>query len=386
MRCLLKKIMRKILVITGTRAEYGLLSSTIEEIQKSDSLELHLLVTGMHMLPEYGMSIEDIKKDGVPIACEVPVDSSDDMLGALAKEIEGIRDYCKQVEPDLILVLGDRDEAFAGAIVGGHMNIPIAHIHGGDSTGFIVDGAIRSSITKFAHLHFVVCEKSRQNVLALGEEEEKVHLVGAPGIDILRNTTLPTRTEIAKELDLDEEKDWVLFLQHPTPFDPTPLEEQIKTPLGVLADEPELEKVVVYPNSDTGTDTFIEAIDAYKEDEAFHIFKNIPRHMYIGLMGEVAIMMGNSSSGVIESGYLKAPTINIGGRQLNRERGRNVVDVPNEIDVIKEAVAKVQTEEFKQVCEEEVSVYGDGTAGEQIVKILEEVDMESLFLKKDIYA
>ncbi|MFH1551787.1 MAG: UDP-N-acetylglucosamine 2-epimerase [bacterium] len=377
---------RKILVVTGTRAEYGILKPVIDAIKSSKKLESRLLATGMHTLKKYGLTINEIKKDKIAINCVVKIKEKDDMLTALSKEIVGIKKYCEKNRPDLILVLGDRDEAFAGVITGGHLGIPIAHIHGGDFTAGIIDGAIRDSITKFSHLHFTACKKSYQRVLSLGEHKQSVFLVGSPSIDGLKKEKYLNKKQLAKDLKLDLSKKWLLFLMHPAPFEKEEIKKQIFLPLKAINTLKDYEKLIIYPNADTGTSIFIKEINNYKTKNDFHIFKNLSRIQYLSLLKSVEFLMGNSSSGIIESSYFKIPVINIGNRQKNREKGQNVIDTGYQINNILKAIKLVSTKKFKEKCKKAQNPYGLGHASIKIVKILEKINFDTLFFKPSTYA
>lgn len=376
---------KKILVITGTRAEYGLLKPVIDEIKTSSKLELRLLVTGMHTLKKYGLTINEIKKDKIPMACVVKINENDDMLTALSKEIIGIKKYCEKNRPDLILVLGDRDEPFAAAIVSGHLGIPVGHIHGGDLTTYVVDGAIRDSITKFSHLHFTACKSSYQKVISLQEDRQTVFLVGAPGLDNLKKIKTLNKLELAKKLNIDTERPWLLFVMHPTPFEKLSFKKQVSYPLRAIAQLKNYEKIVIYPNSDTGSNTFIKEINKYRKKKSFHIFKNLPRFQYLSLLKSIDFLLGNSSSGITESTYFKLPAINIGNRQKGRERGENIIDTNYQINNILKVIKQLQTEKFKIRCKKTRNPYDQGGASKKIVEILEKINYKNLFYEKFSY-
>ena len=380
---MVKNKKNKILVITGTRAEYGLLKSTIDGIRSSKTLSLCLAVTGMHNLAEYGKTINDIKKDGVPIAHVVPIAESDDMLNVLSKEIVGIKKVCLKERPSAVLVLGDRGEQFAGAIVGGHLKIPVFHIHGGDVSGYLVDEYIRHAITKFSHLHFTASRKSYERVIKLGEEKWRVFKVGAPGLDALRKTEYFTKQFLADKLKLDINKEWLIVLQHPTPLDKIAIREQIvptlKAVSGISA-----EKIVIYPNNDTGSSEFIKEIKKYKN---FHLYKNLERQTYLSLLKNADALIGNSSSGIIEAGFFHLPVVNIGNRQLGRECGRNVMHADYNQAQIKTAILRSLSEGFKRLSRNLNNPYGSGRAGRTIVNIMEKnIKKPELFYKKFTYA
>lgn len=378
--------MKKILVITGSRAEYGLLRSTIDAIQKSEKLELLLLVTGMHTLQCHGMTLHDIERDNLPHVV-VAIREDDDMLMSLTKEIQGIRDVVGREHPDLIVVLGDRDEPFAGAIVGGHLNIPVAHIHGGDVTGLVVDEYIRHSITKFSHLHFPASQKSADRILQLGEEPSRVFVVGAPGIDRLRSISFVSKEAVGKRFGLDPKKKWLLAVHHPTPFDPVPFKDQVQPLLTVLEKQGDCERIVILPNSDTGSDVFFREYGAVQGKPGFHVLQNVPHDDYLHLLKYSDALVGNSSSGIIEAGFAHLPVVNIGTRQRGRERGENVIDTGYTEEDISAALTQALSPEFKEICLRGTGPYGNGTAGEEIVRIIEKhIDDPTLRYKKFTYA
>ncbi|MDP3900339.1 MAG: UDP-N-acetylglucosamine 2-epimerase [bacterium] len=377
---------KTILVVTGSRAEYGLLKSTVKEIIASKKLELKLLVTGMHTLKKYGLTINEIKKDKLPIANVVKISEKADMADALAQEIVGIKKYCQKNRPDLILVLGDRDEPFAAAIVGGHLGIPVGHIHGGDVSGVVVDDYIRHSITKFSHLHFTASKYSQQRVLKLGEENWRVFNVGAPGWDSLKEEKFLSRQELADKFNLDKNRKWFLVLQHPAPLENISVAEQIKPTLKAIAGY-EAEKIIIYPNSDTGSELVIKEINKYQGKSNYHLYKNLNRVIYLSLFKHCDVLIGNSSSGIIESGFFRLPTVNIGNRQLGREADKNVIHVNYNQADIKKAIELALADNFKKKIKVGKNIYGNGSAGKKIVKILENMTYDyKLLAKKFTYA
>jgi UDP-hydrolysing UDP-N-acetyl-D-glucosamine 2-epimerase len=376
----------KILVITGTRAEYGLLKSTIKNIESSKILSLCLVVTGMHTLKKFGYTLSDVEKDKFKIDHVVQISEDDDMLDSLNKEIEGIKNICIFEKPKGILVLGDRDEPFAGAIVGGHLKIPVFHIHGGDVSGYSIDEYIRHAITKFSHLHFTVSKKSHERVIKLGEEEWRVFNVGAPGLDNLRKQQHFSKKQLSEKLNLDKNKKWIMVLQHPTSLENISIRNQIdpvlKSTSKVLA-----EKIVIYPNSDMGSNIFIHEIEKYRKNKKFHIFKNLDRTIYLSLLKNSDLLIGNSSSGVIESGFFHLPVINVGNRQLDRECGKNIIHVDYTQKEINEAIEKALSPAFIHMCNIAKSPYVGVRVAEKIVKIIEKnINNPRILYKKFTYA
>lgn len=373
---------KKILVITGTRAEYGYLRPVLKEIKRSKKLDLRLLVTGMHTLKRHGRTINEIKKDNMPIAAVVPVHERDTMLESLAKEIRGIERYCTKERPDIILVIADRDEQFAGAIVAGHLGIPLVHISGGDTTGYVVDEVIRHAITKFAHIHFPSTMESAKRLRMLGEESWRIHPVGSTTFDELRRQTLPSRATIARELSLEEKKKWLLVIQHPTPLDPTPLEEQLAPTLRALQTF-DAEVIIIYPNSDTGGAAFIRAIEKLRTSDA-HVYRSLPRSTFMALLKHADVLIGNSSAGILEAGYFKTPVVDIGGRQKGRERGVNVLHAPYDEHKIEAAIRRALSSAFARIARKTHHPYDRGNASEKIVRILLRLKINEKLLRKEI--
>lgn len=375
---------KTVLVITGTRAEYGLLRPTMHAIAKSKKLTLRVLVTGMHTLKTYGNTQAQVRVD-FPNAFLVPIGKNDSMTAALAKEIIGIGAYCAKKRPDLILVLGDRDESFAGAIVGGHQGIPVAHIHGGDKTGLVVDEYIRHATTKFSHLHFAATKKSARRIQKLGEESWRIFTVGGPGLDEMRTFSFKSKKAIAKKYGLSTEMPWIFLLHHPTSFDPVGYREQIRPLLRAVARVPG-EKIIGYPNADTGTNTFMKEIETYRGTPHMHVYKSMPRHEYLNLFKYASVLVGNSSMGIIDSSFFNVPTVNVGNRQAGRECGSNVVHAGYGEASIKYAIARATNPAFRRKIAHSRSPYGDGHAAEKIVRAIERnIARADLFRKKLTY-
>ncbi|MBI5456403.1 UDP-N-acetylglucosamine 2-epimerase (hydrolyzing) [Candidatus Kaiserbacteria bacterium] len=364
---------KSILVITGTRAEYGLLYETIQALQKSQRLSMRLLVTGMHTVRKYGYTLQGIRRDNIPIACVVPIHEHDTMLQAFAKEVLGIDAYCVKTRPDMILVLGDRGEPLAGAVVAANLNIPVAHIHGGDTSGITTaDELVRHSITKLSHLHFPVSPASAKRLRALGEESWRIHMLGAPGIEHIASARFPSRAAVARKHGLDPQKQWILVVHHPTPFEKVPMEKQIRPLLSSLTSQQRHEeKIIVYPNTDTGSAVFIREIDRVRNEPRVHVYPNLERDEYLHLFRHSACIIGNSSSGIIESTPLHVPSITIGSRQDGRSRGKNVISASYDASSIERALRKALGATFASRTKNAKSPYGSGNVGSSIVKRLE---------------
>lgn len=377
---------KTVLIVTGGRADYGLLRPVMHEVMKSKKLTLKVLATGMHTLKKYGYTLNFIKADKIPIASVVSVSERDTMLESLAKEIRGINTYCERYRPDLILVLGDRDEAFAGAIVGGHLGIPVAHLHGGDKTGFVVDEYIRHAITKFSHLHFVATKKSAQRIKLLGEEPWRITLTGGTGLDEMHSFSFASKKVIANKYGLDPAQPWHIVLHHPTSLDSMSMKTQTAGVFRVAATL-KGEKIVSLPNADTGSADFLKEIETYRDHKDMHLFKSIPRKDFLNLFKYTTLLIGNSSMGIIDSSFFKIPTVNVGNRQLDREHGVNVVHADYGEASIRRAIKKATSSAFRRRIAGMKSPYGDGHAAEKIVRAIEKnINRYDLFHKKLTYA
>lgn len=362
---------KNVLVVTGTRAEFGLLYSTLKAIQVSQILNLRLLVTGMHTLPRYKLSLKEIQLLQIPIAGLVSISEHGSMLSWLSQEIRGIAECCRKNLPDCILVLGDRDEALAGAIVGSHLGIPVAHIHGGDITGqTTVDQLNRDAITQLATYHFATTEKSAGRISSM-KQSSQIFRVGAPGIDTLKTVKKVSRATVAKKFSLSTSQPWLLIIVHPEPLEKRiSFKNQILSVIQAVKEFP-AEKIWIYPNSDTGSEIFIRYINDLRSQERIHLYPHIPRQDFIELLQTVDVLVGNSSAGMIESTFFHLPVVNIGCRQNNREHSTNIITVGYHSDQIIKRINQAFSSRFRQKCKMAKQIYGEGNAGGEIVKILE---------------
>lgn len=373
---------RLVLVVTGTRAEFGYLRPLLKEIQKSRTLEFRLLVTGIHTLKHLGYTLNEVRKE-MPVAAVVSIKKNDTMLQSLAKEIKGIETYCKKERPDMILSIADRDENFAGAIVAGHMGIPLVHISGGSTTGFGVDEAIRHSITKFAHVHFVWTKNNAKRLRAMGEESWRIHVSGSTAYDSLAAEPLYSRRELASLLHLRETAPWFIVLQHPTPLDQIPLAKQLSPTLKSLYNH-DADRVIIYPNSDTGSIEFVKEIDALKEKPNTFLHKTLSHRIFLSLLAHADVLIGNSSSGIEEAGYFHLPVVDIGGRQKGRECGANVIHVPYNQKAIEGAIRTALSPTFIKIAKNAKHPYFRGNASKKIVKVLERLHLDERLKYKHI--
>lgn len=371
--------MMHVAVVTGTRAEFGILWPVIDKIDFHPNLKASIVVTGMHLSPECGMTVRDVELGGIPIAARVDMLLSSDSMPAMGKSlgigVTGLTQELERLRPDLVMVLGDRIEAFAGAIAGLFCGAAVAHIHGGEITRGGVDEYMRHAITKLSHVHFAATAPARQRIINMGEHPRFVFHTGSPGLDEMVRIKPLSRDELAQELGYSLPDRYALTVQHPISTHPETSAFEITETLdalkgcGIFA-------IVGYPNADAGNRAIRDAIDRCASEGWLKSFVNLPRRVYASLLAHSAVMVGNSSSGLIDSPVFGVPVVNIGERQEGRERGENVIDVPCEREAIAQAIQKALTDEpFIQTAKHAVNPYGDGYASDKIVTVLESLDL-----------
>lgn len=366
--------MKKIIAITGTRSDYGLMRPVYQGIAESKLLQLELVVTGMHLLPEFESSLAAVVEDAYARLHRVDMalgeDSGRSMARSLGLAVCGIASVFDAEKPDVALLQGDRGEMLAGAIAAAHMNVPIVHMSGGDYSGSI-DEPIRNAITQFAHIHLTTCRSSTERLIAKGESANRVFEVGEPGLDAIRTMQFVPPDALAKELDLDLGKPVVLATQHPVTTEAAQAPWQMQQVLQAL-EEIGLQTVMTYPNSDAGGREMTKLLESYRGRKFLRIMPNLGSQKYLSLMQVAAVMVGNSSSGIFESSSFKLPAVNIGTRQHGRLRALNVVDC----DYTKESIVSairfaLEDRHFRANLENCVNPYGDGHAAPRTVSILE---------------
>jgi len=375
---------RKIAVITGTRAEYGLFRPILRTISENPTLELHLIVVGMHLSEEFGYSVKEIKKDGFNIDAMLDTLNQEDTSSAMANYIgESIVEISKELErikPDILLLLGDRGETLAGAIAASCMNILIAHIHGGETSGS-VDQSFRHAITKLAHVHLAATEESARRIISMGEAPSRVFVVGAPGLDNIFDDLIEPK-KLAKKYDLNLEKPIIFVVQHSVVTEADDAVRQIRETLEAIV-ELKHQTILIYPNADPGGRRMIETIKDYERYPFIKTFKNLSRSEFLSTMRISSVMVGNSSSGIIEAPSFGLPMVNIGSRQKGRQRADNIIDVSYNRNEIKAAIQKaLYEEEFLEKVRKCKNPYGDGNASKRIVKILSEIRINPEILQK----
>jgi GDP/UDP-N,N'-diacetylbacillosamine 2-epimerase (hydrolysing) len=380
---------REVTVVTGTRAEYGLLRSSMMAIERHEDLALSVVATGMHLSPRHGQTVEEIRADGFTVDREVPMQVAGDSGRAMAKSLglgtSGLADAIADLASDVVLVLGDRDEALAAAMAAAHMNVPVAHVHGGDTMqGATIDDSIRHAITKFAHLHFPASPASADRVRRLGEEDWRVTTVGAPGLDAVHRGEYDPPGAVRERYGFDADHPLVLLVQHPVTTEPDRAGEQMATTLDAV-ELVDANLLVVYPNADAGGDRMIEALERHPLRERAVTVRSLPRSEYLGAMAAADVLVGNSSSGIIEAPSFDLPVVDVGPRQAGRERAENVQSVPHDESAIRGAVERALSDpSFREqavVCD---NPYDLGGAGERICERLATVSLDDDLLRKQL--
>ena len=381
--------MKKICVVTGTRAEYGLLSWVMKGIRQSPVLELQLVVTGMHLSPEFGMTVDTIEADGFTIDRKVEMLLSSDTVVGVTKSMGlgmiGFADAFAQLKPDLMLVLGDRYEIFVASTAAMIARIPIAHLHGGEATEGSVDEPIRHSITKMSHLHFVAAEDYRCRVIQLGEQPERVFNVGGLGIDNILRLKLLGRNELEAELNFKLAKSNLLITFHPVTLEQNTSAQQMDELLAALAELKDTGLIFTMPNADAEGRVLFRQIEAFcAQHSQACAYTSLGQLRYLSCIQHVDGVVGNSSSGLTEVPSFKKGTVNIGDRQRGRLRAESVIDCEPERKSIRMALKCLFSAEFQTKLLAVENPYDNGGASDAIVRRLESQSLDNL-LKKRFY-
>lgn len=381
---------RKVLGVTGIRSEYDIMSSVYRAIDNHPDLELSLIVTGAHLSDFYGNSKAEIIKDGFVIEDEIESlingDSNSARVKGLAIQLQGMVQTVVRVQPDFLIVLGDREESISTALVGAYLNIPVVHLCGGDRVVGNVDDQVRHAVTKLAHIHCVTNQDSYERVIRLGEQAFRVFNTGNPGLDRILETPYLTDRELSDRLgiELSEGEPLILLIQHVISTEVEESYFQMKQTLEAVS-RLGIKTILSYPNSDAGGQQMIKAIEEYKQLPFLHSFKNIPRLEFINLLKRAACMLGNSSSGILEAPLLKLPVVNVGNRQKGRLHAENVQFVPHDIVQIINAVQRaVFDEQYRNMVAKCANPYGDGHSSQRIAEILAEIAIDAKLLVKDL--
>jgi GDP/UDP-N,N'-diacetylbacillosamine 2-epimerase (hydrolysing) len=377
--------MKKISYITGSRAEFGLMKQVLKEIKQSKDFELTIVATGMHLMPEFGYTLHEIQKENFNtkiINCKIKTDNKDGNAFYLGQLIIKLTEEFSINKPEIILINGDRVEAIAAALVGNYLMIPVAHVHGGDISSTI-DEHIRHATTKLSHIHFAATKLSAERIFNLGEEKWRIHVIGSPGIYGISKEKLMEKNKLEYLYKININKPFLILLQHPVSLEIKNSEKQIENSLEVIK-EFKIPTLVIYPNSDAGGRKIIQKIKEYENVPFIKIHKNINHLDFISLLSHAKIILGNSSSAIIEGSFFNLPAINIGSRQQNREKSSNVIDCTYEKKDIKKALKKALSNEFKDNLDKCKNTYFKKNTGKIILEVLKKTEINDFLLQKQL--
>lgn len=379
---------RKICVVTGTRAEYGLLFWLMKEITADPALQLQLIVTGAHLEPKFGHTVDVIEADGLAVDARVPLDLGDDsgsgIAAASAAALAGVSDALARLQPAIVVLLGDRYEILAAATAAMLHRIPIAHIHGGEATEGLIDEAVRHAITKMAHLHFATAEAYRQRIIQMGEQPERVFNFGAPGLDNIDRLTLMNRETLGRDIGLDLSQGYFVVTYHPVTLsdaDPALAVDALISALGAFS---ESKVIITGVNADPGNAVINRSIHAFAEQnpERVKIAGSLGQIRYLSALKHCRAVIGNSSSGLIEAPSFGVPTVNIGERQRGRLKASSVIDCDETRPAIEQAITLAISDQHMQVAKQTTNPYGTAGASARIKDSLAEADLNNILMKR----
>jgi len=380
-----RTIKRTIAAVTSSRADYSHLYWPLKDLAAHPEVDLKLIVMASHLSPAFGLTVQEIERDGfsiIPVECLLSSDTDVGMAKTIGLASLGLADVLGQLRPDLLLLIADRYEMLAPASVALALRIPIAHIEGGEISEGAIDDAVRNALTKMSHIHFTSTHLARERVISMGEEPWRVHRAGAPSLDHLRRSQLLSRHELESRLNLNLDQPSVLVAYHPV----TLRRETTSEAAALFAALEQVEGQILfsYPNADAGSHKIIQQAQAFIEQRGRgRVFVNLGAIAYWSLLKHVDMLIGNSSSGIMETASFALPTVNIGLRQRGRERAANVLDAPPEPQAILAAIAQARNSGFRVSLSGLTNPYGDGHASEKIVEVLTNIPLtEDLLIKR----
>jgi UDP-N-acetylglucosamine 2-epimerase (non-hydrolysing)/GDP/UDP-N,N'-diacetylbacillosamine 2-epimerase (hydrolysing) len=375
--------MRTIAIVTERRADYSRYKPILELIREDPDLDYKLIVTGISLLKEHGNDIDVIKRDGFDIEAILPMftegapDTGAEMVRAMGRIMPALADLFERLRPDLILSGFDIGANFAATVAGAHMNIPVAHIQGGEITGSI-DESLRHAMSKFAHLHFPATEESKRRLIRMGEDPNHIFVVGCPSLDVVLAAPIMSKEAVCAAHGLDEARPYVVILQHPVTTEVEQAGRQMAETLAAVRDL-NLQGVLIYPNNDAGAQQIIAEI----KKSGIKIVRSLPAEGFVNLVRYASALVGNSSSGIHETASLGVPTVNVGSRQQGRERGSNVLDVGNDrLEILEALKTSLHDVAFKALVARRINPYGDGRAAARIIRVLKTVSLDHLIQKR----
>jgi GDP/UDP-N,N'-diacetylbacillosamine 2-epimerase (hydrolysing) len=377
---------KKLLFVTGSRGEWGYIRPLLKLIEERDEFTYSLCVTNMHLLPAFGESVNEIEKDGFKVDYRINMSldgySHITQVKSLGLFLVSFADILASDKPDWIILAGDRGEQLMGAIGGAYTYIPVLHIQAGERSGNI-DGMARHAIGKFSHIHIASNKDAQDRLRKLGEEEFRIHNVGAPQLDELVAGTYSSKEEIKCSLGFDLNRDFILVVQHPVTEEFDVADKQIEETMKAV-NKFDLPKIVILPNNDAGSVKVRVGIENFLKGE-YYIFSNLKRQDYLGLLKYSKLIVGNSSSGLLEAPTFKTPAVNLGRRQMGRDQGINVINADFEEFEIVEAIEKALSEEFvSDVQVNCINPYGDGRSAQRIIDLILNTKIDNKLIVKDI--
>lgn len=375
--------MRKIFIVIERRADYTRYKPILTRLSRDPFFKIHLVVTGICLLDKHGRDIDNIKKDGFSINTKIDMfskksrDYGGEMVKAMGKFMRKIVDELDKAKPDIVLTGFDIGANFATAVAGAHMNIPVAHIQGGEISGSI-DESLRHAMSKFSHIHFPATQLSKKRLIRMGENPRNIFVVGCPSIDNLINTPHITKEKIAMEFGIDFAKHLILIIQHPVTTESQNSYQQIEETLNAVKNLG-LQTIILYPNNDAGYSRIINKINI----SGIKYFTTLPNNKFVNLLRYSSLLIGNSSSGIHEAATFKIPVVNIGTRQQGRERAENVIDARyNQVDISKAIRKALFDKKFRQELKKVKNPYGDGKSAKKIVAILQKITLDGIIQKR----
>lgn len=384
--------MKKIIsILTATRAEYGLLKPIIAKLNTVDEFDVRIVATGAHLSPEFGLTYQEIEKDGFLIDEKIEILLSSDTPSSISKSMGlamiSFADYFEKLKPDLLVVLGDRYEALAVVTTAMNQRIPVAHLYGGETTEGAIDESIRHAITKMSYLHFTSTDEYRKRVIQLGEDPARVFNVGAIGIENILNEKLLSKKELENELNISLSKPYAVVTYHPVTLENNSSEKQIESLLEVCKEYKDLEFIFTKANADAEGRIINQYIDRYaRENENIFAFTSLGMRNYLSALKHCKVVIGNSSSGIIEAPSFGIPTVNIGDRQKGRIQASSVINCEPNKESIRKALDLALSNEFIEKANKTVNPYGDGDTSNKVVEVIKEhMINDKINLKKKFY-
>ncbi|MCX6709504.1 MAG: UDP-N-acetylglucosamine 2-epimerase [Candidatus Woesearchaeota archaeon] len=377
------KMKKKIVYVTGSRAEYGVIRNLLIKMNKDSEIELSLIVTGSHLMKEFGYTIKDIENDKLRIAAKVDMKIKSTPKGnakSTAYAIMGITDALEKISPDLLILIGDRSEMLAGAVSAMNLSIPIVHISGGDVSGHIIDDCTRHAITKMSHIHLAETRKSAGRILKMGEERKRVFFVGNPSLTFERMQRKESN-RILSSFGIDSKLPFAILIYHPTPKD-----DAKKSIIEILSaiKEKSIQTLAVYPNADSRCDDVVLSLESFARSNPFmKLQKSIPHEKFQAVMQRACFMIGNSSSALFEAPFFRLPAINIGIRQERREKAKNVIDVKIcTKEKVLSAIEKASSKQFRKEISHLKNPYYKKNSADEIIRIIKSIKADEALLEK----